>query len=61
LPTRIKKYVYTDVEGKSLKILSKEVVDKFIKDLSNLNLEKIKEEIVTNPEEWTKVRPLKEP
>ena len=61
LPTRIKKYVYTDVEGKSLKILSKEVVDKFIKDLSNLNLEKIKEEIVTNPKEWTKVRPLKEP
>lgn len=61
LPTRIKKYVHQAEKGKKLKILSKEVVDKFIEDLSNLNLEHIKEEIMKDPEEWTKVRPLKEP
>lgn len=61
LPARIKKYVHVAEQGKSLKILSKEVVDKFIKDLSNLDLEYIKEEITKYPEEWTEVRTLKEP
>ena len=61
MPTRIKKYVHTAEQGKRLKILSKEVVDKFIEDLSNSDLEHIKEEIMKDPEEWTKVRPLKEP
>ncbi len=61
LPNRIKKYVHTDVKNKKLKILSKELIDKFIEDLSNLDLEHIKEEIMEDPEEWTKVRPLKEP
>ena len=61
LPSKIKKYVHVAEQGKSLKILSKEVVDKFIEDLSNLDLEHIKEEIMKAPKEWTKVRPLKEP
>lgn len=61
LPSRIKKYVHTAEQGNRLKILSKEVVDKFIEDLSSLDLEHIKKEIMKDPEEWTKVRPLKEP
>ena len=61
LPNRIKKYVHTDVKNKKLKILSKELIDKFIEDLSNLDLEHIKEEIMKDPEEWTEVRTLKEP
>lgn len=61
LPNKIKKYVHVAEQGKSLKILSKEVIDKFIEDLSNLDLEHIKEEIMKDPEEWTEVRTLKEP
>lgn len=61
LPNKIKKYVHVAEQDKSLKILSKEVIDKFIEDLSNLDLEHIKGEIMKDPEEWTEVRTLKEP
>ena len=58
-PDRLKRYIHTDIRGKKLIILSRDLVEKFIDDISKLNLEVIATEIMKNPEKWTKVRPLK--
>lgn len=58
LPEKVKKQVFYKKEG-TLKILSKELVEKFIKEVSELDLDKVAEEIKNNPEKWTKIRELK--
>jgi hypothetical protein len=58
LPEKVKKQVFYKKEG-MLKILSKELVEKFIKEVSELDLDKVAEEIKNNPEKWTKIRELK--
>ena len=43
----------------NLKILSMELVEKLIDEVSSLNLDKIVEETKENPKKWTNIRTLK--
>ena len=36
-----------------------ELVNKFIEDISNLDIDKVEKEVISNPEKWTKIRKLK--
>ena len=58
LPEKVKSKVFYKKEGK-LTILSKELVEKFIKEVSELDLDKVADEVKNNPEKWTKIRELK--
>lgn len=42
-----------------LKILSKELCNRLIKEISDLDIDKVANEVKTNPVKWTKIRPLK--
>ena len=46
-------------ENKKLTILSENLVDKFISDVSDFDIDKVAKEIKENPEKWTTFRPLK--
>ena len=46
-------------ENKKLTILSENLVDKFISDVSDFDIDKVAKEIEENPEKWTTFRPLK--
>lgn len=58
LPEKVKSKVFYKKEG-TLTILSKELVEKFIKEVSELDLDKVAEKVKKNPEKWTKIRELK--
>lgn len=55
---KIKEYAKVYQEGKC-KLLSLELVNKFIDDVSNLDIDKVEAEVINNPENWTKIRELK--
>lgn len=57
LPEKIKDSVYFK-EG-DLKILSREIVEKMIEDISLMDIDKIAEEVKADPDKWTKIRKLK--
>lgn len=60
LPEEVKNYVfYSNNSMDKLKILSLEVVDNLIDEVSSYNLEDLEIEIKNNPQKWTKIRPLK--
>ena len=42
-----------------LKILSKEVIEKMIEDISKMDIDEVAREVKENPEKWTKIRELK--
>lgn len=54
LPEVVQKYVHSKT-GEP-KILSLELVEKLIKDISNLDIDKVAEEVIINPTKWTKMR-----
>lgn len=54
LPEEVKKVVHSK-EGEP-SILSIELVERLIKDISELNIDKVAEETMTDPEKWTKLR-----
>lgn len=58
LPEKIKKFVYFK-ENLTLKILSLPLVEKFIEDVSKMDIDKVIKEVEINPEKWTRIRPLK--
>ncbi len=58
IPEEIKPYVFFKNEGKP-KILTKELVEKFIEDVSNLDLDIVEKQVKENKEKWTTYRPLK--
>ena len=57
-PETIKEYANFHQEGEC-KILNVDLINKFIDDVSNLDIEKVEKEVIINPEKWTKIRPLK--
>lgn len=57
-PEKIKEYAKFHQEGKC-KLLSLKLVCKFIDDVSNLDIDKVEVEVISNPENWTKIRELK--
>ncbi len=57
LPEKIKESVFFK-EGK-LHILSLEIIEKLIEDISNLDLDEIAKEVINDPESWTKMREMK--
>ena len=59
VPDKIKSQVFHKEKG-TLKILSRELVDKLIEDVSNLDIFNVAKETLEKPEKWTKTRPLKE-
>lgn len=60
LPDKAKKHVFFKDSG-SLKILSLNLVNSLIDEISDLDIDIIAEEIKTTPEKWTEYRKLKEP
>ena len=46
-------------ENENLVILSKELVERFIDETSELDIDKTAQDIINNPEKWTKIRKLK--
>ena len=57
LPAKIKTQVFSK-EG-TLYILSMELLDKLIEDISNMDLEKVSDEVKKHPTEWTRMRKLR--
>ena len=58
LPKKIKQYVFFRDEVENLKILSLPLVETFIEDVSNMQIDDIANKVNENPEEWTRIRPL---
>lgn len=58
LPDKVKDNVFFIDEGE-LKILSMEIIDKLIYDISIMNIDEIAKDIFKEPEKWTKIRELK--
>lgn len=59
LPYDAEKYAHSHHKNCELKILNASMVDKFIHEISEMNLNSIIEEIKEKPEKWTKIRKLK--
>jgi len=57
LPEKIKQYVFFK-EGE-LKILSYELVEKLIEEISDMNIDEIEKDVKNDCEKWTKIRELK--
>ena len=55
---KIKEYAKFHQDGKC-KMISLELVNKFIEDISNLDIDKVEKEVISNPEKWTKISELK--
>lgn len=58
LPEKIKEFVFYKNEGEC-KILKLEIVKQLIDDISELDLDEIEKDVIASPDEWTKIRPLK--
>lgn len=57
LPVKVKNQVFSK-EG-TLYILSMELLDKLIEEISNMDLEKVSDEVKKHPTEWTRMRKLR--
>ena len=58
IPEKVRNKIFFK-DNLNLKILSMELVEKLIDEVSSLNLDKIVEETKEEPEKWTKIRTLK--
>lgn len=58
IPDKIKDSVFFKKEGE-LKILSMEIIDNLVRDISIMNINELAKEILKDPEKWTKIRELK--
>ena len=58
LPDKVKKYVFFK-ENMELKILSYPLIETFVKDVSDMDIDKLIIEINQNINKWIKIRPLK--
>ena len=57
LPEKVRNEVFFKNDGK-LKILSTTLVDNFIKNVSDINIDIISKEVKEDPIKWTKIKPL---
>lgn len=57
LPEKVKNQVFS--KNGELYILSMEILDRLIDDISNMDLDKVSEEVKKDPLEWTRMRKLK--
>ena len=57
LPEKVKNQVFS--KNGVLYILSMEILDRLIDDISNMDLDKVSEEVKKDPVEWTRMRKLK--
>ena len=57
LPEKIKQYVF--FKDGELKILSYDLIEKLVEEISNMDIDKIENEVKTDSEKWTKIRELK--
>ncbi len=58
LPEEVKNKVFYKDYGE-LTILSESLVEKFVDEISNMDIYNIAEEVKINPKKWTKIRKLK--
>lgn len=58
LPEKIKNQVFFKDVGET-KILSKDIIEEFIGDVSDMDLDSVAEQVKENKEKWTTYRPLK--
>lgn len=60
LPEKVKSQVFfKDEPYSNLKILSIDMVNKFINEVSSISLDDVEKDIKAFPSKWTKIRPLK--
>lgn len=60
LPEKVKNQVFfKDEPYSNLKILSIDMVNKFINEVSSISLDDVEKDIKAFPSKWTKIRPLK--
>ena len=59
LPEKIKQFVFYKDGLENLKILYLPLVEKFVEDVSNMQIDDISKKVIESPDEWTKIRPLK--
>ena len=60
LPEKVKSQVFfKDEPYSNLKILSIDMVNKFINEVSSMSLDDVEKDIKAFPSKWTKIRPLK--
>ena len=57
LPEKVKNQVFS--KKGDLYILSMEILDRLVEDISNMDLDKVSEEVKKDPVEWTRMRKLK--
>lgn len=57
LPEKVKNQVFS--KNGELYILSMEILDRLIDDISNMDLDKVSEEVKKDPVEWTRMRKLR--
>ena len=57
LPEKVKNQVFS--KNGELYILSMEILDRLMDDISNMDLDKVSEEVKKDPVEWTRMRKLK--
>ena len=58
IPEEGKQFIHSQ-QNLDLKILNSTLVDNFISEISEMNLDGVIQDVKNNPEEWTRVRPLK--
>lgn len=58
IPEKVKEQIFSKPDG-TLKILTEELVDKMVEEISNMDIDTIAEDVIANPEKWTKYRELK--
>ena len=58
LPEKVKNQVFFK-ENEELKLLSRELVEKIINEVSEYDIDDIAKKVIEEPEKWTKVRPMK--
>ena len=58
LPEKVKNQVFFK-ENEELKLLSRELVEKIINEISEYDIDDIAKKVIEEPEKWTKIRPMK--
>ena len=58
IPEKVKDQIFSKPDG-ILKILTEELVDKLVEEISNMDIDTVAEDVIANPEKWTKYRELK--
>ena len=58
VPEKVKNQIFSNPNG-VLKILTEKLVYEMVEEISNMDIDTVAKDVLTNPEKWTKYRELK--